>query len=169
MVSQCRQQWNMRRLTSRSFIWKANLFVFLCRGLFFCLSLRRLGAFALHTWHTSNRSSHTYNAQHTHIPCHHHHHHHHRDFCDWFRPHATFTFDLVIPKLTVSCPCPICANMHQNRFRYVQNIMFTTLVTDEWGEQTGRKHYTSSQSRLNKHCTSSQSKLKNTTPPASLD
>jgi len=28
-----------------------------------------------------------------------------RDFCDLFRPHMTLTFDLLTPKLIVSCPC----------------------------------------------------------------
>ena len=29
-------------------------------------------------------------------------------FCDLFWPHVTLTFDLLIPKMDLSCPCPVC-------------------------------------------------------------
>jgi len=33
-----------------------------------------------------------------------------------------------------------CANLHQNRFTYFQNIVFTGVVTDEWTDKRMDQH-----------------------------
>jgi len=56
-------------------------------------------------------------------------------FCALFRHRVTLTFDLVTPKLIVSCPCPadhLC-DLNQNRFIRFQNIVFT------FGKKTNKR------------------------------
>jgi len=48
-------------------------------------------------------------------------------------------------------PSTTCVSLRQNRFNRIQNIMFTSLLTDEWDKQTWRTN-----------------RQENITPPASL-
>ena len=63
-------------------------------------------------------------------------------FCHLFRPHTTLTFDLVTPKVDRFMPMPsrhivqICIKI--GRPTCFQNIMFTSLVTNEQEEQSTR-------------------------------
>jgi len=57
----------------------------------------------------------------------------------YLRPHVTLTFDLLTPKLAVSCPCPPpWTNLEQNRFICFQNIALTLLIRDQ---RTDREQY----------------------------
>jgi len=44
---------------------------------------------------------------------------------------VALTFDLLNPKLIISCPVTSCANQHPDRFISFQNIVFTSLVKDD--------------------------------------
>jgi len=65
----------------------------------------------------------------------------------YLRPCVTLTFDLLTPKLIVSCHCPVSftyANLHQNQLIRFQKIVFTSLVTDKQmgGQTNGRMEKT---------------------------
>jgi len=55
-----------------------------------------------------------------------------RNFCDLFRPHLTLTFDLLTPKLTVSCRCYVdhLCQFTSTLAHLFSKFVLTSLVTD---------------------------------------